>query len=89
MGDVRSTWFTLRKGASKASALGPFIFNRSRKGLLYSMTRHVDIFESKDTPIWCYRQHIVINYADSNTIVYWVFSIMIFCRRLKMHVILC
>ncbi len=52
MGDVRNTWSTLRKGAPQESVLGHFIYNCFQNDSLYSMTRHVDIF----------------NYADDNTI---------------------
>ncbi len=44
MGDVRRTWSTLRKGAPQGLVLGPFTFNCFQNDLLYSMTRHVDIF---------------------------------------------
>ncbi len=49
MGGFRSTRSTLRKGAPLGSVLGPFIFNCFQNDLLYSMTRHVDIFNYVDT----------------------------------------
>ena len=52
IGDVRSSWSVLRKGAPQGSVLEPFIFNCFQNDLLCSITSLVDIF----------------NYADDNTI---------------------
>ncbi len=57
MGDVRSTWY---KGAPQGLVLGPYIFNCLQNDLLYSMTRHVDIF----------------SYADDNTIGVLGYSVL-------------